>query len=968
MSAGNAEPELVIAGLRRPEDAAADRETLRRLLKEKGILRAGPGQPIRGRDGTRAPWMFYSWNCSLTSEGSALAGRCLLDRLQSFAGRQLACYGYTGVPLLAACILLSEAKYTGLVIREVRKEHGSSRQIEGPADRRQPVVIIDDSLSSGTSLRRAIQALEAEGFEVEGALALVNFPFRGGMEWASALGYRVEAIFDAWEDLAAPRSPVIPGHRRLASEVWAEERLPDALHPAIAARRVAEFYLSCGRMPRPPTRFDRPYDGRGGVYVSFRERHSDNRLARDGFWHFDPNDSDPCRDLVLATVKTLHASSGTVSLRNLADLKIAASFFSPLEKIPPAKLDFARYGIVARSLGPEPKMGGALPNTQVFTSEIEQYTHARWRNARISTFEPHDLYRHEITKCVEPGEYWLPYGIFQDPEKHWADDRSIGITLTERALAALRAAADGATPDGDPVSDRLIPAPVYAVAVTLYCRGIRGCYVTWGGPLDSCLVRAATRALTDNRFAERAAPPSIEDLEIAVSVLHDREWLGEITLEQASRKLRLGADSLAVQQGDRRGFLLSTGAPHQDLTKERFAKELLRKAGIDQPPYSWSTFQTATWLRTAQDTHKIVSGFPERRPVTRHEERWASEIALLAGYIGRSLDPDGLPEYCYWPVAGQRARQGSAARLVHALVALEEAGRLTAMPAWREAGLRGLHHCLDNVVTQNGKASLQLPRQQASAMADCQLLAAVAVCDLPQSAATAIAALAARVAAMFQPDGRITDTPCGLGVASEHDFLPGVAVLALARYAARRADAAWAAGLASQLNWYRRRFRLLHPWGMAGWQTQAWAAVHELTGDPEHARFVFEIADWALDWQHENSGAFITDLSPSGPSFHTAFLAEGIAAAWRLAGRCGEEQRAERYARSCREALQFMSRLVIYPEDTFCMRDPARAVGGVRGTLATSAVRIDFVSHTLVALTRSLLEMRGERELESDAA
>jgi hypothetical protein len=102
LSAGNAEPELVVAGLRRPEDAAADRESLRRLLKEKGILRAGPGQPIRGRDGTRAPWMFYSWNCSLTSKGSALAGRCLLDRLQSFAGRQLACYGYTGVPLLAA--------------------------------------------------------------------------------------------------------------------------------------------------------------------------------------------------------------------------------------------------------------------------------------------------------------------------------------------------------------------------------------------------------------------------------------------------------------------------------------------------------------------------------------------------------------------------------------------------------------------------------------------------------------------------------------------------------------------------------------------------------------------------------------------------------------------------------------------------------------------------------------------------
>ena len=90
---------------------------------------------------------------------------------------------------------------------------------------------------------------------------------------------------------------------------------------------------------------------------------------------------------------------------------------------------------------------------------------------------------------------------------------------------------------------------------------------------------------------------------------------------------------------------------------------------------------------------------------------------------------------------------------------------------------------------------------------------------------------------------------------------------------------------------------------MVGWHAQAWAAMHELTDHPDQARFVFEIADWALDWQHERSGAFITDLSPSGPSFHAAFLAEGIAAAWRLADRTGDRERASRYANSCAEAL-----------------------------------------------------------------
>ena len=57
--------------------------------------------------------------------------------------------------------------------------------------------------------------------------------------------------------------------------------------------------------------------------------------------------------------------------------------------------------------------------------------------------------------------------------------------------------------------------------------------------------------------------------------------------------------------------------------------------------------------------------------------------------------------------------------------------------------------------------------------------------------------------------------------------------------------------------------------------------------------------------------------------------------------------------------MQFINRLIIRPEDTFCMRDPDRAVGGVRGSLITSSVRIDFVSHTLYALIGSERAMRA---------
>ncbi len=153
--------------------------------------------------------------------------------------------------------------------------------------------------------------------------------------------------------------------------------------------------------------------------------------------------------------------------------------------------------------------------------------------------------------------------------------------------------------------------------------------------------------------------------------------------------------------------------------------------------------------------------------------------------------------------------------------------------------------------------------------------------------------LADRLLGFFQPDGRIAERLTG---PADHDFLPGAVLLALARYwkASGKAsgDRRGMERLDGAFEWYRRRFRMLQPWGMVGWQPRAWTALYGLTRNPEHAAFVFEVADWALDWQHERTGAFINDLHPAGPSFHTAFLIEGIADAWALAQELGDDRRA----------------------------------------------------------------------------
>lgn len=935
-------------------DVAEAREELRLLLKDKAILYSGAGQPIKLKDNRMAPWMFYSWGVTMSNRGAFLAARCLLDRLKDFKSTQLATFGYTGMPLLMACIMQSEGRYTGISIRDERKTYGTSRRIEGPIDKNIPVVVIDDSLSSGSAMLKAAQALEEEGFRVEGGVCLVHFPWRGGMERVQGLGYRMEAIFDIWRDLEMSNPEYVPGFKRAMPAKWGSERIENGLHPAHAARRAAEIFLSSGVVPAPPEKLDRDYGDPGGTFVSFRYKGTDHRLVRDGFWHFNPSDADPCRDVVLAAIKTVKASRGKLTLDEMKKMKIAVTFFGPFEKIPPGKLDFSKYGIVVRSSTYDGKMGGALPNTEVYTNETDQYRHARVINAKIGNYEPHEILRHELVKCVEPGEYWLPYGFPVDPASDWSRDDSIGTALTRRALEHLEAIATGGDAKGERLPDNLIPAPVFAVSVTLYAKGIVGCGVAWGGALDGCIRDAARTAWGDRRFAEKKSNIGLQDMSVSVSILHDREWLGQVPIKQAQKKMRRGLDSISVQKEKQTAIFLPVVPVYYNLSKEQVTRELLKKAKITKGPCIWSTYKTATWLRRGNRQWKVTFGFPDRTGQPVDSSTWKEYSQWMGSYIAAHLLPDGIPEYLYLPITNKSRPKGTAGRSIHALAALNKAAGMASRADWEKASLKGLAFCREHLKIEGETAKLELPGRQGGAMADCILLTALAASGSGSVMGDSFHRLAARVRSFFHQDGRITPMPDARGVQFDFDFFPGTALLSVASYAKAAGDLSFIDKLEPQFEWHRRRFRCHHPWGMVGWQTQAWSALYELAGKKEYADFVFEMADWAMDWQHEKTGAFLADLHPYGMSFLTLFFAEGIADAWRLAKLVGDERRRAIYARSCAEAIRFLNQILIHPEDTFCAADPNKSVGGVRGSVSTSEVRIDYVSHALVAVIKAI--------------
>lgn len=916
-----------------------DRERLRLLLRRDGFLRQEDGVRLSGVDGSARAWMLYTWGVSATSSGSRLIARALLDQLTAYEAGHVAAYGITASPLVSACVVLDD-RYAALAVRARPKGHGPGWRVDGDRSgdvRGRRVVVLDDSLSSGRSFLTAATILESEGFEVEGLVALVEFPGRGGRERLEALGYRVGTVYDVWNDLGAPGPP--PFAPREAIEVtWSDDRVPDGLAPADVARRVLEHRAATGTTLRPPAELAAGVDGRGGVFVSIRRREDDRRLARGGFWHFDPDDAEPASDLVLAATATATRLGATFTTELLALAKIAVSFLGPLTPTTPAELDFDRYGVVVRSRAWTAKLGGALPNTQYFTSTFEQYLHARWTNARVGETEPHDVFRHTVAKYVEDGAVWLPYGV--EATEAWPDDHAVGTVLTGRVREVLDDAGPGAALD-----DALVPVRVEAVAVGLYRRCPPHDVVGHGlarpaevGSLDAAVVAAATAAL-------QSAPAAADVVGAAacVSLHHHPETVGTT---EAPSPMRRGLDAVEAREGDRRGLLTEYAVVHHELGPADVAARLTRMIGATAP--TWTVYQSATWLDRPGDGVCRLGFGSVRRPAGRLTE---DDVELLATHLVRRADADGWPSYGYDPRTGREQRAGTAARCVHGLRVLLDAGLRLGRPDWAEVARRGLGHARRNLDPADGH--VRVPEHLPSGMASAGLLTAVESGD-PAAAEEDWEQLARHLAGWVRPDGSVRE-PGVVPTRSEPDYLPGAVILALARYhrsGRTRVDVDADALLAFS----RRRFRRLRPWSVASWQAQGWAEWHRAgaPGADAAAEFVFEIADWMVSQQLRVDGSYLVDLGSRAPTVLTGFVAEGVGAAWRLADDLGERSRARRYADSHRAAMGFLDRLVVRREDTFWMAEPDRAVGGVRAALPTADLRVDYSAHTLRALLHAV--------------
>ncbi|HWX41455.1 MAG TPA: AMMECR1 domain-containing protein [Blastocatellia bacterium] len=932
------------------------------LLLRDGILYRSSTQPILSRDGSSARWMLNSLAVTLLPRGAELAGRCILDLLKRYDGRQIATYGLTGVPILQSCILQSGGVYGGLLIRKERKKHGSLKLIEGKIDPAQPVILIDDSISSGTSMNEGIERLEEAGLRVEGAICLVRFGWYGGFARLQERGYHVESVYDIYDDFMS-RMPDESGPLRNPTKVfpdfeWSAKRAPEGLHPARLARYMIAKYIRSGKLPRPPERLDAGYDSSGGAWVSVRSQDDVYlRHARQGFWHFPWEQPwRPAEDIARAALLTAVDLRGSeAALDILGKSNIAVTLFGRLEECSVGQLDNDRYGIVVCSRERPSTMGGALPRMPGISNEWEQFRHARTNNARLVSFEPFTIYRHDVRKLIEPGARWQPTGVPKAESVGWHDDGVVCGKIAARARDIAVSRLCGTPEATGGLADCPALPGLDSVYVSVYIGGgLRGCMGSVVRNLDDTVRKLTLAALEDKRFQREALSVEPGQVAVSVSLLYNPLELGAFSAEEVVLRVRHGEQALMVYQGDRVGLLLPFVATTNNLNREAFAEEVIDKAGITRPPYRWCRFECSSWLAGPRGTSRLEGGFPAPPPADSLRDQLSRLADRHCDYLLRQQKPDGTFYLRYEPFQNRLYDGTSLPWLAHAAWVLARAHNMLGGNKLRSASNKAISYLLNTAVT--AEDGLWLQGKDASTIAELSFLL-LALCERSKSRprtdhARALAAsqIAETLWSAVDNHGLIathrlpTESPDAY-----QDYFPGQALLALA--AAGQARGEVADGRLEKLyrafRYYRHRFRYKRHFGQVSWLMQAFALWWQVTGDRLFADLVFEIGDWITLYQVEKTGAFINDHQSDTPGYTTALYLEGITSALGVTALNGDRERYDRYLNCCARAYRFLDRLVIQERDSAILPNPEFAYGGLRQSIHRSEVRIDFVQHSL---------------------
>lgn len=150
--------------------------------------------------GKKSNHYFEGKRLTLSPEGAYRVGKVIFGELADIDVDAVGGLAIGADPIATAVALVSHLEgkpIPSFIVREVTKEHGTRKKIEGHIKQGFRVVIVDDVITTGGSVEKAIKAVEEAGCKVVKVIVLVD-RHEGGSDKLEKAGYDFSSVIDLW--------------------------------------------------------------------------------------------------------------------------------------------------------------------------------------------------------------------------------------------------------------------------------------------------------------------------------------------------------------------------------------------------------------------------------------------------------------------------------------------------------------------------------------------------------------------------------------------------------------------------------------------------------------------------------------------------------------------------------------------------------------------------------------------------
>jgi orotate phosphoribosyltransferase len=170
-------------------------QRLLEVFREHAVLRGD----FTLSSGLRASYYFDGRMVTLWPEGAYLVGKAIYRLISEVGAEAVGGMTLGADPIATAVAVVSHLEgkpIPAFIVRGDAKGHGTQKRVEGPLKRGARVAIVDDVITTGGSVMRAIEAVESEGCRVVKVVVLLDRQ-QGGAEEIRRRGYDLAAVLTA---------------------------------------------------------------------------------------------------------------------------------------------------------------------------------------------------------------------------------------------------------------------------------------------------------------------------------------------------------------------------------------------------------------------------------------------------------------------------------------------------------------------------------------------------------------------------------------------------------------------------------------------------------------------------------------------------------------------------------------------------------------------------------------------------